>query len=60
MKKSLLTFIILHIIYSAQGKNDTIPSHALSYWFDTPTTLSGKAIWYNGRPDLWQGNKKPI
>lgn len=33
----------------------------LSVWFDTPTTLKGRAVWYNGRPDLWQNaDKKPI
>ncbi|MBR5193285.1 MAG: glycoside hydrolase family 95 protein, partial [Bacteroidaceae bacterium] len=32
----------------------------LSIWFDTPNTLQHRAIWYNGRPDLWTGDKKPI
>ena len=32
----------------------------LSIWFDTPNTLQNRAIWYDGRPDLWQGKKKPI
>ena len=32
----------------------------LSIWFDTPNTLQYRAIWYNGRPDLWTGDKKPI
>ncbi len=32
----------------------------LSVWFDTPNTLQHRAIWYNGRPDLWKGDKKPI
>ena len=60
IKKTLLTFIILFIIFSAQGKTDTISPRSLSYWFDTPTTMSGKAIWYNGCPDLWKGKNKPI
>lgn len=60
MKKSFLILIVLLSFFSAQGKTDTTYSRTLSYWFDTPTTLSGKAIWYNGRPDLWQGKNKPI
>ena len=32
----------------------------LHYWFDTPTTLRGQAIWYGGKPDAWTGGKKPI
>ncbi len=31
----------------------------LYYWFDTPTTLNGKAVWYGRNPELWK-NKKPI
>ena len=32
----------------------------LSIWFDTPNTLQHRAIWYNSRPELWTGDKKPI
>ena len=32
----------------------------LSIWFDTPNTLQHRAIWYNSRPELWTGEKKPI
>lgn len=28
-------------------------------WFDQPTTLDGRAVWYGGRPDLWQGKGMP-
>ena len=28
-------------------------------WFDTPNNLEGRAVWYGGRPDLWNGEKKP-
>lgn len=26
----------------------------LRIWFDNPTTLKGKAVWYDGRPDIWK------
>lgn len=32
---------------------------SLSYWFDTPTSLKGQAVWYEGKPEKWKG-KKPI
>ena len=32
----------------------------LSIWFDTPNTLQHRAIWYNSRPELWTGDKKPV
>ncbi len=31
----------------------------LAYWFDTPVTLRGQAIWYGGNPDMWKGENKP-
>ena len=39
---------------------ETDYTKGLSVWFDTPNTLQNRAIWYNGRPDLWNGDKKPI
>ena len=39
---------------------ETDYTKGLSVWFDTPNTLQNRAIWYNGRPDLWKGDKKPI
>ena len=33
--------------------------HGLSVWFDQPTTLKGRSVWYGGRPDLWVGRDKP-
>lgn len=32
---------------------------SLSYWFDTPTSLKGQAVWYEGKPEMWK-DKKPI
>ena len=34
-------------------------TQGLSVWFDRPTTLNGRCIWYGGRPDLWKGKGKP-
>lgn len=31
----------------------------LSYWFDTPITLKGKAIWFGGHPEMWNSENKP-
>ncbi len=33
---------------------------ALSYWFDRPTTLQGKSVWYGGQPEMWTDGKKPV
>ena len=33
---------------------------ALNYWFDRPTTLQGRAVWYGGQPEKWSDGKKPI
>ena len=34
-------------------------SNELKVWFDQPTTLKGRCVWYGGRPDLWVGRDKP-
>ena len=39
-------------IYGQQQQN-------LSFWFDTPVSLQGRAIWYGGKPDQWKGENKP-
>ncbi len=31
----------------------------LTIWFDTPTTLQGRAVWFGGRPDMWKSESKP-
>lgn len=41
-----------------------IPSGAqtrtsLEYWFDTPVTLRGQAVWYGGHPERWSSTHKP-
>ena len=32
----------------------------LAIWFDTPTTLQGRMPWYGGKPELWEGNDRPV
>ncbi len=55
-KKTAVTLSLL-VLGSAPMVAQQVPS--LSYWFDTPVTLSGKAIWYGGHPERWQ-QSKPI
>ena len=31
----------------------------LTYWFDTPLTMRGQAVWYKGHPERWVG-RKPV
>ena len=57
MKKLKLFAATLIVALAAQAQS----GHAqdLSVWFDKPTTLNGRQVWYNGRPDLWVGKDKP-
>ena len=34
-------------------------TRGLSIWFDKPTTLVNKAIWWGNTPDMWKGENKP-
>lgn len=60
MKKKLLTLVAMAVLI------DTMPANAqqtvlpLKYWFDSPVSLRGKAIWYGGKPEAWKNGKKPI
>ena len=56
MKKRLA---LLALLLCAIGINAQDYINSLSVWFDQPTTLNGRAIWYSGRPDLWKGKDKP-
>ena len=57
MKKC--TSIIAALLCSMAIQAQTDYTQGLSVWFDKPTTLNGRAIWYGGRPDLWKGKNKP-
>ena len=56
MKKSAIILITLMLAIAMQAQDYT---HGLIVWFDKPTTLNGRAVWYGGRPDLWKGKGKP-
>ena len=56
MKKIFQTVIMACAVLSAHAAND---SRGLSIWFDKPTTLVNKAIWWGNTPDMWKGETKP-
>ena len=47
MKKT--TYLTLLLALSATGAN--AQKTPLKYWFDTPTTLRGQAVWLQSSPD---------
>ncbi|MBR5475296.1 MAG: glycoside hydrolase N-terminal domain-containing protein [Bacteroidaceae bacterium] len=57
MKKLKLFATTLIVALAAQAQSGH--AQGLSVWFDKPTTLNGRQVWYNGRPDLWVGKDKP-
>ena len=57
MKKTKTLILLLLCAIGAGAQTDGIRD--LSIWFDKPTTLNGRSIWYGGRPDLWVGRDKP-
>lgn len=52
-----LTVLLLAALWTGISAVADNREHPLSFWFDSPTTLQGKAVWYNGKPELWKGNK---
>ena len=57
MKRTNTFIALLLCALGLQAQSDYI--HGLSIWFDQPTTLKGRSVWYGGRPDLWVGREKP-
>ena len=57
MKKIFLAVASIAMALSIEAQTNY--TNGLSIWFDQPTTLKGRTIWYGGRPDLWQGKNKP-
>ncbi len=57
MKRTNTFIALLLCTLGLQAQSDYI--HGLSVWFDQPTTLNGRCVWYGGRPDLWVGRDKP-
>ena len=44
----------------ALSANATDIKEGLTIWFDRPTTLANKAIWWGNKPEKWKGGNKPI
>ena len=57
MRKSITLIALLLCAVGTKAQSDYI--NGMSIWFDQPTTLQGRSIWYGGRPDLWEGKGKP-
>ena len=51
--------IIISLLLGTTLQAEADYTHGLSVWFDQPTSLKGRAVWYGGRPDLWRGKGKP-
>lgn len=43
----------------AYAANATDFKGGLTIWFDRPTTLANKAIWWGHTPEMWKGENKP-
>lgn len=59
MKKLYFFLICSLFLVTGLYAGETDYTKGLSIWFDTPNTLQGYAVWYEGRPDLWKGGDKP-
>ena len=60
MKKKLLTLVAMAVLIDTMPANAQQTALPLKYWFDSPVSLRGKAIWYGGKPEAWKNGKKPI
>lgn len=58
MKKTSTLAVAFLACFSMAAKAQQTP--ALTYWFDTPTTLRGSAVWFGGHPERWTDGKKPV
>ena len=57
MKRTKAFITCLLCALGLQAQSDYTSGQTI--WFDQPTTLNGRAVWYGGRPDLWKGKGKP-
>ena len=57
MKRTTSIFLFIMCAFGAMAQD--YGTQGLTVWFDKPTTLNGRSIWYGGRPDLWVGREKP-
>lgn len=56
--RRIKTFAVAALL-ALTAEAQTNYTQGLSVWFDKPTTLNGRQVWYGGRPDLWKGKDKP-
>ena len=56
----MLLFASMPLTLKGQTAAVTVNQPPLAIWFDTPTTLLGRMPWYGGRPELWEGNDRPV
>ena len=56
----MLLFASMPLTLKGQTAAVTVNQPPLAIWFDTPTTLLGRTPWYGGRPELWEGNDRPV
>ena len=56
----MLLFASMPLALKGQTAAVTVNQPPLAIWFDTPTTLQGRMPWYGGRPELWEGNDRPV
>ena len=56
----MLLFASMPLALKGQTAAVTVNQPPLAIWFDTPTSLLGRMPWYGGRPELWEGNDRPV
>lgn len=56
----MLLFASMPLTLKGQTAAVTVNQPPMAIWFDTPTTLLGRMPWYGGRPELWEGNDRPV
>ena len=56
----MLLFASMPLTLKGQTAAVTVNQPPLAIWFDTPTTLLGRMPWYGGKPELWEGNDRPV
>ena len=56
----MLLFASMPLALKGQTAAVTVNQPPMAIWFDTPTTLLGRMPWYGGRPELWEGNDRPV
>ena len=58
MNTKIIAVAAILAFTGVQAKAQSHP--VLSYWFDRPATLQGRAVWYGGQPEKFNDGNKPI